>query len=234
MQDIESDLAKLRLALNELQNNSIESQSSELSNISDTLYKITSSVEELQNSMTQDDIKDLKYDINNGLEGIGKNLTNQISRKVDKVTKLLEKSSDSDKVMRQALIFMGEWIDSASESMNKISTNSDEIVDVKSAIEDLKSSMPEHKEILTSLEEKFDEQQERLSYFEKQISKLGTLEDRFDEQQERIDRLEMTIEKVLSAVEDIDDSRVTRKIDKIDKQLAKLSTNIEKLASYVD
>ena len=76
--------------------------------------------------------------------------------------------------------------------------------------------------------------QERLSYFEKQISKLGTLEDRFDEQQERIDRLEMTIEKVLSAVEDIDDSRVTRKIDKIDKQLAKLSTNIEKLASYVD
>lgn len=210
MQDIESDLAKLRLALNELQNNSIESQSSELSNISDTLYKITSSVEELQNSMTQDDIKDLKYDINNGLEGIGKNLTNQISRKVDKVTKLLEKSSDSDKVMRQALIYMGEWIDSASESMNKISTNSDEIVDVKSAIEDLKSSMPEHKEILTSLE------------------------DRFDEQQERIDRLEMTIEKVLSAVEDIDDSRVTRKIDKIDKQLAKLSTNIEKLASYVD
>lgn len=234
MQDIESDLAKLRLALNELQNNSIESQSSELSNISDTLYKITSSVEELQNSMTQDDIKDLKYDINNGLERIGKNLTNQISRKVDKVTKLLEKSSDSDKVMRQALIYMGEWIDSASESMNKISTNSDEIVDVKSAIEDLKSSMPEHKEILTSLEEKFDEQQERLSYFEKQISKLGTLEDRFDEQQERIDRLEMTIEKVLSAVEDIDDSRVTRKIDKIDKQLAKLSTNIEKLASYVD
>lgn len=234
MQDIESDLAKLRLALNELQNNSIESQSSELSNISDTLYKITSSVEELQNSMTQDDIKDLKYDINNGLEGIGKNLTNQISRKVDKVTKLLEKSSDSDKVMRQALIYMGEWIDSASESMNKISTNSDEIVDVKSAIEDLKSSMPEHKEILASLEEKFDEQQERLSYFEKQISKLGTLEDRFDEQQERIDRLEMTIEKVLSAVEDIDDSRVTRKIDKIDKQLAKLSTNIEKLASYVD
>lgn len=234
MQDIESDLAKLRLALNELQNNSIESQSSELSNISDTLYKITSSVEELQNSMTQDDIKDLKYDINNGLEGIGKNLTNQISRKVDKVTKLLEKSSDSDKVMRQALIYMGEWIDSASESMNKISTNSDEIVDVKSAIEDLKSSMPEHKEILTSLEEKFDEQQERLSYFEKQISKLGTLEDRFDEQQERIDRLEMTIEKVLSAVEDIDDSRVTRKIDKIDKQLAKLSTNIEELASYVD
>ena len=63
---------------------------------------------------------------------------------------------------------------------------------------------------------------------------MGGLEDKFEAQQERIDRLEMSLEKILSAVEDIDDSKVTRKIDKIDKQLAKLSTNIEKLTSYVD
>ena len=44
----------------------------------------------------------------------------------------------------------------------------------------------------------------------------------------------MTIEKILSAVEDIDDSKVNKKIDKLDKQLAKLSINIEKLAAYVD
>lgn len=255
MQDIESDLAKLRLALNELQNNELETQSSELAHISDTLYRITSSVEELQSSMTQDEIRDLKNDIiniqeqtqkllinsdesynalNSGLEDFGKIITNQISTKVDNVTRLLEKSSDSDKVMRQALIYMGEWIDSASESMNKISTNSEEIIDIKTAIEGLKETLPEQTDILNSIEEKFDEQQERLSYFEKQISKLGALEDRFEEQQERIDRLEISLEKILSAVEEIDDSKVTRKIDKIDKQLAKLSTNIEKLASYVD
>ena len=255
MQDIESDLAKLRLAMNEIQNNAKENEENELSNISDNLYRITSSVEELQNSMTPDEIKEIKYYItnlqdqtqkllissdesynalNSGLEDFGKIITNQISSKVDNVTKMLEKSSDSDKVMRQALIYMGEWIDSASESMNKISTNSDELLDVKTTIEDLKTAIPEQKDILSSLEEKFDEQQERLSYFEKQISKLGNIEERFEEQQERIDRLEMTISKVLSAVEDIDDSKVSRKIDKIDKQLAKLSTNIEKLASYVD
>lgn len=111
MQDIESDLAKLRLALNELQNNELESQSSELANISDSLYRITSTVEELQSSMTQDEIKDIKSDIyniqeqtqkllinsdesynalNNGLEDFGKMITNQISNKVDKVTQMLE------------------------------------------------------------------------------------------------------------------------------------------------
>lgn len=255
MQDIESDLAKLRLALNELQNNELESQSSELANISDTLYRITNTVEELQSSMTQDEIKDLKSDISNiqeqtqrllissdesynalnsGLEDFGKIITDQISNKVDKVTNLLEKSSDSDKVMRQALIYMGEWIDSASESMNKISTNSDEIIEIKHSIDKLKKDIPEQTDILNSIEEKFDEQQERLSYFEKQINKLANIEEKFEEQQERIDRLEMTIEKILNAVEDIDDSKVTRKIDKLDKQLSKLSTNIEKLASYVD
>lgn len=255
MQDIESDLAKLRLALNEIQDKEKAAQAVEFANITTNLNKITSSVEELQNSLTQDEIKDLKIDIfnlqeqtqrllissgesynalNSGLEDFGRFITDNLSYKVDHVTRMLEKSSDSDKVMRQALIYMGEWIDSASESMNKISTNSDEIIDMKSIIQDLKASVPEQTDILNSIEEKFDEQQERLSFFEKQISKLAGIEEKFEQQQERIDRLEMAIEKVLTAVEDIDDSKVTRKIDKIDKQLAKLSTNIEKLASYVD
>lgn len=255
MQDIESDLAKLRLALNELQNNELENQSSELANIADNVYRITSTVEELQNSMTQDEIKDIKSEIftlreqtqkilassdesynaiNTGLEGFSKVITNHLTDKVDKVTQMLEKSSVSDKVMRQALIYMGEWIDSASESIDKISSNAEEIVDVKNTIEKLKKEIPEQTDILNSIEEKFDEQQERLSYFEKQISKLGNLEEKFEQQEERIDRLEMTIEKILSAVEDIDDSKVNKKIDKLDKQLAKLSINIEKLTAYVD
>lgn len=255
MQDIESDLAKLRLALNELQNNELENQSSELANIADNVYRITSTVEELQNSMTQEEIKDIKSEIftlreqtqkilassdesynaiNTGLEGFSKVITNHLTDKVDKVTEMLEKSSVSDKVMRQALIYMGEWIDSASESIDKISSNAEEIVDVKNTIEKLKKEIPEQTDILNSIEEKFDEQQERLSYFEKQISKLGNLEEKFEQQEERIDRLEMTIEKILSAVEDIDDSKVNKKIDKLDKQLAKLSINIEKLTAYVD
>lgn len=262
MQDIESDLAKLRLALNELQTNEQEHNAAQLASILNNINQIGTSVEDLQNSLTKEEVFGLriKFDrintdikslqaltnqlvvksgesynaLNSTFEDFGKVITDQLTTKVDKVTKMLETSNASDKVMRQALIYMGEWIDSASESMNKISTNSDEIVDVKSALEGLKKTVPAQTEILNSIEEKFDEQQERLAYFEKQISKLGGLEDKFEEQQERIDRLEIALDKILSAVEDIDDSKVTRKIDKIDKQIAKLSTNIEKLASYVD
>ena len=244
MQDIESDLAKMRLALNELQTNEQENHTTRLTSIIDNLSEIGANVENLQNSLTQDEIFGMKEkfekinnDINELIIKSGESydvVAHNLTTKLDKVAKMLENSNDSDKVMRQALIYMGEWIDSASASMNRISSNSDEIIDVKLAIENLKQNVPAQTDLLNSLSDKFDEQQERLAYFEKQISKIGALEDRFEEQQERIDRLEMSLEKILSAVEDIDDSKVTRKIDKIDKQIAKLSVNIEKLTSYVD
>ncbi len=227
MQDIESDLAKLRMALSELRETESETQNDQLTYILDNINQIGSSVAGLQNSISD---KESVNAINDGLTAFGQN----ISTKFDNVTQLLEKSHHSDKVMRQALIYMGEWIDSTSVSMNKISTNSDEIIDVKQALNSLKSSIPEQTEILNSLEEKFNEQQERLAYFEKHITKISNIENRFEEQQERIDRLESSIERILNAVEELDDSKVTRKIDKIEKQLVKLSSNIEKLASYVD
>jgi len=241
MQDIESDLAKLRIALNELQTKEQEAQSTRLSKILDNINNLGSSVENLQNSISNDEINELKSQLNQfvissgeSYNELGRILTGQLSAKIDKVTGLLEKSNASDKVMRQALIYIGEWIDSASSSMNKISVNSDEITNIKTAIETLNTSIPEHKNILCAIEEKFDKQQDHLLSLEKQINRLSRLENRFEQQQERIDRLEMALERILSAVEDIDDSKVNKKIDKIDKQIMKLSTNIEKLASYVD
>lgn len=240
MQDIETDLAKIRLALNDLQNNAIESQTGEFNNIADTLNRITYSVD----ALTQEEIQNLKTDITNlkdqtkqllmSSDASFTTLNTDIVNKVDNVTQLLEKSNNSDKVMRQALIYMGEWIDSASESMNKISSNSDEILNIKSKVEELKTAFPNYSEVLNSIEEKFDEQQEHLSFVEKQVSKFSNIEARFEQQEERIDRLETSLEKILSVVEDIDNSGLMRKVDKIDKQLAKLSSNIEKLASYVD
>ena len=63
---------------------------------------------------------------------------------------------------------------------------------------------------------------------------INSISERFEEQQERMDRLELTLEKILSAIEDIDDTKLQKKVDKLDKQLTQLSSSIEKLTSYVD
>lgn len=249
MQDIETDLSKLRVALNDLQSSKKDLSSQDFEQISEKLHSITSSVD----SLTQEEMKELKSEIsalkeqtqfliatsdksynalNNGIVGFEEILNDGISGKVDTVTKMLERSADSDKVIKQALIYMGEWIDSASESINRISVNSDEIGEISENLEALKESIKS--DISGTIENKFETWHNQLYNMEKQFAKVEKLEEQLENQQIRIDRMEANIDKLLSIVENLEDSSVTRKIDKIEKQISKLSNNIEKLASYVE
>lgn len=218
MQDIETDLAKLRLALKDIQDNKTEIQTEELSNITDKLRQITSSVD----SLTQDEIKGLKSEISTLKEQTqflvatsDKSITalnsgdfdsilkGNLTNKVDNVVHMLENCTNNDTVIRQSLIYMGEWIDSATENINKIVENSDNM-------------------------------QNRLDKIESQMVKFEDLEEKLEEQTERINRLEMNLEKILSAIENLDDDTVSQKMEKIEKQMSKLNNNVEKLASYVE
>lgn len=262
MQDIESDLAKMRIALNELKDKDTKIQATNISSILENVSKIGESVDNLQNSLTQEEVFGLKnqfdslnmdirslndltnqlvdkskhsYDeLNSGLVDFEKALTKRLTSKLENILKLLEKSQTSDKVMRQALIYMGEWIDSTSNNLDDISKNSKLTIDINTTLDDFKKIIPKQTEILEVLSEKLNQQEERLALFEKSVNKISILDKSLTQQQERLDRIEMTLEKILSVMEDVDDSKVSKKIDKVDKQLGKLGINIEKLVSYVD
>lgn len=242
MQDIETDLAKLRLALNDLQQNNL--QSSELALIADRLHAITSSVDML----TQDEMSALKKELttlkeqtqfliatsdksynvlNSGMEDFGQLLNENITQKVDKICTMLEDSADSDDMVRKSLTFMGEWIDNASINLDKICTNSDEIEKVAATAVKIKGIAQDNFEQCELLTKQIEALEEKFDAFEE-------LEERFEQQERRIERLEMNIEKVLDAIENIDDTDVNRKIDRLEKQILKLSSGIEKLTSYVE
>ena len=177
LQDVESDIAKLRLVINEISENSSRE---EMSDISDNIHKIVTSVEDLQNSLTQEQISDLKNDfeklsedilsissrtnkllltsdesynaLNNGLNDFSnivykleerinyldnKEITERIEEKLDNVANVVTGSANSDKVMRQALMYMGEWIDTTSEKIESLCEQEDTIDEVKNIIEEL-------------------------------------------------------------------------------------------------
>ena len=253
LQDVESDIAKLRLAISHLSGNDFES-------LSDDIKKIVSSVEGLESTLTQDQIVDLKSDIeklnedilsissrtnklilssdesykslNDGLNNftnlvynledrinyLDNSATNErLEKKIESIQSMAEESANADKVFHQVMMYLGEWIDSSSESISditekiaKVDEKTSEIEQVKANIEELRNILPEKDEILSQLEEKFEQQETR------------------------IDRLEMKIEKILSTLEEKDDMVLNRKVDKIEKMLSRLGTNIEKLTSYVD
>ena len=267
LQDVESDIAKLRLVINDISNST---SNEDIADISDNIHKIVTSVEDLQNSLTQEQIADLKSDfeklsedivsissrtnkllltsdesynaLNNGLNDFSNivykleerinyldntEITERIEKKLDNVTNIVTGSANSDKVMRQALMYMGEWIDTASENIENINEQTEKIDNLQSNIDTICRQTNPIEEI-HSIIKKLETQTPN------QLELIKTLAERFDKQQERIDRLEMQLEKILSAVDDIDDTKLSKKVDKIDKQLAKLSGTIEKLASYVD
>lgn len=246
LQDVESDIAKLRLAITHLSGNDYES-------LSGDIKKIVTSVEGLENSLTQDQIVDLKNDIeklnedilsissrtnklllssdesykalNDGLNNFGelvKNLddrinyiantraTERLERKIDNIQSMSTESLNTDKVFHQVMMYLGEWIDSSTESISNITEKTSEITNIKEEINELKSLVPEKVELLNELENKFEQQETR------------------------IDRLEMKLDKVLSTLEEKDDIVLNRKVDKLEKMLSRLGNNIEKLTSYVD
>ena len=133
-----------------------------------------------------------------------------VMQAVDNVNTMVATIANSSKVMNQVMMYLGEWIDTTSENIGAISEKTAEIDEIKEIITDLRDTIPSKSAI------------------------LNELENRFEEQQQRLDRLEMKFDRVLALLEDRDDARLNKKFERMEKQMTKLSMNIEKLASYVD
>ena len=243
---MESDIAKLRLAIKNI-------SGSDFSDITDEMKKIADAVDGLENSLTQEQTLDLKSDIEklsedivsissrtnklilnsdessktlqDGLNNFGNvvqkledrisyldntEINERIERKIDDVHSLVVEADSVNKVSRQVMMYLGEWIDSAGEKLSLITEKTSEIDNIKESIQELRETVPEKTTILDDIERKFEQQEER------------------------IDRLEMGLDKILSMLEEKDDTILERKVDKIEKMLSALGTNIEKLTSYVD
>ena len=255
MQDIESDIAKLRIILNDISSSSTKE---DISEISQNMHKIASSVNSLHSSLTEEQILELKNNIEkinedvlslssrtnkllltsdesyraltDGLDEFSK-VTNQLQKRIDildnnSINEVIEKkldnindavtiSANADNVMRQVMMYLGEWIDDASEKLEIISADTSNLSVINSEICLLKS-MVDNKEIVDSLERKFNEQQNK------------------------IDMLEQKLESILNAIQSSSkqnstlEDKIDEKFKKMDDKITKLSKGIEKLTSYVD
>ncbi len=250
LQDVESDIAKLRLAMNEI---SSSSSTQAIEDLSASIDKIVDSVESMKSGLSQDEIFDLKNDfarlsedmmsissrtnklilssdesykaLSDGLDRFGSliyqledkfkfpdttEISERIEKKIDDMHVTLNNSVSNDRIFHQVLQYLGEWMDSVSESINSITEKTSEIIDVKGALDELKESVPEKSELIEEIGHKFEAQELR------------------------IDRLEMKLDNILMAMEEHSESIVSKKLDKLEKELAKLTLSIEKITSYVD
>lgn len=263
LQDVESDIAKLRVAITHLSGNDFE-------NLSGDIKKIVHSVEGLETTLTQEQIIGLKGNIeklnedilsissrtnkilltsdesnkalNDGLNNFGNlvgkledrleyldntEATERLERKIESIQSMAVESANADKVFHQVMMYLGEWIDTTTENISSITEKTSEINLIKENVNDVIEKVSDIQDIKDNIEE-------LRSAVPEKSELLSELENKFEQQEARIDRLEMKLEKILSTLEEKDDMVLNRKVDKIEKMLSRLGTNIEKLTSYVD
>lgn len=236
LQDVESDIARLRLAISNMSDTDFEG-------FSDDIKKIASTVELLSSSLTQQQSKDLKYDI----EKLNEDILSISSR----TNKLLLTSDESYKALNEGLNNFSDIIYKLEDRINYLdNTEINERIERK--IDDIHSLATEtvnsdkvFHQVMTYFGEWIDSETKNISGISEDIAQLKELvpqkeqlleeiENKFLRQEARIDSLETKLEKVLSAIEEKDDMMLARKVDNIENILSTLGANIEKLASYVD
>ena len=241
MQDIESDIAKLRLILNDI---SSSTSKEDLNEISKNMHKLASSVNSLHSNLTEEQINELRENVLkinddvvslstrtnklllnsdeshkalvDGIDELNRVLAmfggeasgESLVRKLDSINAAIATSANTDNVMREVMLYMGEWIDEASEKINNIAADTANLTSINSELCYLKSVMG-NSDIIESIREKFEVQQKR------------------------IDTLETKIDRVMDLLENKLDT-FNDKFVNLDNKINKLTAGIEKLASYVD
>ena len=298
LQDIETDVAKLRVVLEEIKtqgrgaeidelvqslasatqtldylkteipNHEISEVREELEKIANDIISISIRTNKLLIS-SDESYKNLKENIDdfrNIMGGVDKRTQNlyeevgmdKIESQVTSIRDIVGRQEVTNKVFNEVFEYLAEWVDATGEKIGYITdklNNTEDINEIKLALEDLKSSTSVKFEIdaqsdkidamesklnviIESLEPTFQNQQERMQALERKVNRIvDFFEPAFTKQQEKINKLESMLDKILDVVSsDSGYGEAVNKLDRIsdiitskdDTQLVKKITSFER------
>ncbi len=298
LQDIETDVARLRVALEEIKsqgrgaeidelvqslasatqtldylkteipNHEISEVREELEKIANDIISISIRTNKLLIS-SDESYKNLKENIDdfrNIMGGVDKRTQNlyeevgmdKIESQVTSIRDIVGRQEVTNKVFNEVFEYLAEWVDATGEKIGYITdklNNTEDINEIKLALEDLKSSTSVKFEIdaqsdkidamesklnviIESLEPTFQNQQERMQALERKVNRIvDFFEPAFTKQQEKINKLESMLDKILDVVSsDSGYGEAVNKLDRIsdiitskdDTQLVKKITSFER------
>ncbi len=228
LQDVESDIAKLRIVLNNI---SETDTSGSIEQLSENINKISASMEDLSSNLTQEQIYELK--------DLFEKLNDDILSISSRTNKLLLNSDESYQALSDGLTKFSSVIYNLEERINVLDNREfnervEKKMDALNAVVTSNANADKvFHQVLSYLGEWVDDASEKLNEISERVAALE-LDKKYEEQQNRMDRLEMKLEKVLALLEDEDSGKVAKKVDAVEKQMKKLNQNVEKLTAYVE
>lgn len=248
LQDVESDLAKLRLTLNELSAN--PSSNDEVGVISANIGRMAKSIEQLQA-----DLKNKEAD--GALQTDFEKLKEDILSLSVRTNKILLNSDNSQKFITDTLDDFTQKTTNLQDKLEDLASNKLDarLSAIENTVKENASTSKRLQSVMTYLGEWMDGTTEAISNIQETTAQTSTVtemietlkseipnqaeileavEVKFEEQQAKIDNLEQKLEKALEKLSALDENVINTKIDKLDEKLDRLSMNIEKLTAYVD
>lgn len=230
LQDVESDIAKLRLALKEISENKVsdgsvsigglEQLSEDITSISTRTNKLLLNSDESYETLKTnlENLREVIYQFETKVKYIdNKEQMKKLDYKLEAINKLALSSVQSDKIFNQTFMYLAEWIDKADSNIDSIKQNMVKTTDIE--------------KLLDKFSKKFDRQEEKIKSLEAKIEKLTKAK---PPKETDIKSLVQEVLSKVAASELKPDAKLAKKVDGIDKQLATLGKNIEKITSYVD
>lgn len=242
LQDVESDLAKLRLILKDMSGEA--SSTNEICLISNNISKISKTLDTFKEEFYAAELKrENQPDLNEHIVSISARLNKLILSKKDVDSAVLaqldatrNKLEQMDttvltKGIEKVLVSMDEKL-SYSANLNTVLKNvmmylgewMDGTTETISSIYDKTTKINNLNDAITELRKCVPDKQDL----------IDVIDSRFDEQNDRIADLEHKLEKLSMAVAKSDTTELNAKIGNLNDKIEKLSTNIEKLAAYVE
>lgn len=146
-----------------------------------------------------------------------------LNTRIEIITKGTQALMKSDEAMNEAFMYMGEWVDSASDIFENLQNDVTKIK--KNLLADEENITERLERNLKSINQRLDEQEEKLN--------------RLVEQQAESQELKSLLEYVASQVsitneKIIENDQLTQKILSMEKQLKKIEKNIAVITEYID
>lgn len=230
MQDIESDIAKLRMSLSEIKNDE------RLEAVSQNMDQLVNFLDGLKFDFTREDLGNMHHHITR--------MTDEITDLSSRTNKLILTSEDSRNDIKKTV---GRFEQLLSQIYNNLKPIADLNLVVKldtitTIIDRISRANENNAKMIININDKLDAVENSVVENIKELKKLmpqsgsvmSAIERKFEEQQERLASMEEKLNEFMETFDTKDGSELGKQIMNIDKKLAKLNKSIEKVTSYVD
>ena len=161
-------------------------------------------------------------------------LLKDINKKVETITKGTEAIVQSNNAMNEAFVYMGEWIDTASDSFDNLQNDISKIK--KTLLSDAQNLTEKIEMQLSEINNKIDIEVNNIN---QKLNEQQSCINKIIEQQADSQELKSLLEFVASQVsitneKMIENEQLTQKILNMEKQLKKIEKNIAIITEYID